>query len=54
MHKNKHIDQWNRRETPEINPHTYGQLIYNKEARNTVGKRQSFQKVVLEKLDSYI
>jgi hypothetical protein len=33
-HKNRHEDQWNRKEDLDMKPHNYNQLVFDKGAKN--------------------
>jgi hypothetical protein len=48
-HKNRPANQWNRIGDPGINPYSNNQLIVDKNVENTLGKRQLFKPLLLEK-----
>ena len=39
LHKNRHMDQWNRIENPEMDPQMYGQPMFNKAGKNSQWNR---------------
>jgi hypothetical protein len=40
-HRHRYLDQWNRIEEPEIKLHTYGHLIFGKDAKNIQWKKKA-------------
>ena len=40
-HKNRHSDQWNRIENPEMDPQMYGQLMFDKAGKSIQWKKKS-------------
>jgi hypothetical protein len=41
-YNDRQVDQWNRLEDPEMNPHTYGYLIFDKEVKTIQWKKTAF------------
>ena len=46
-HKNRQKNQWNQIKDPNINPHTYQHLMFDKEAKSMKWKKKHIQQMVL-------
>jgi hypothetical protein len=41
QHKNRHEEQWNRIEDPDMKPHNYNQLVFDKGPKNIQWRKSS-------------
>ena len=41
-YSNRQVEQWNRIEDPEMKPHTYGHLVFDKGAKTIQWKKSAF------------
>ena len=41
QHKNRPTDQWNRIESPDVNPQLYGQFVFNKTGKNIQREKEN-------------
>ena len=49
-YSDRQVGQWNRIEDPEMNPHTYDHLIFDKGAKTITWKKEHFHQMVLAQL----
>jgi hypothetical protein len=53
-YNNRLVDQWNIIEDSEMNPHTYGHLIFDRELKPSSGENTAFSKMVLAQLEVFM
>ena len=49
LHSDKQVDKWNRIEDPEMNPHLYGYLIFDKGAKTIQWEKKKKEDSIFNK-----